>query len=389
MAHKGYKFRIYPTEDQKDLLLNTFGACRFVYNWSLAQKTKAYLKDKTNISYNKSSKNLTQLKTEKDFLWLNEVSSTCLQQSLKNLDTAFSRFFKGQSKYPKFHSRKENRGSAKFTTNSFSLKDGVFKIAKCKKPVDVKWSRELPSDPLSCTVSVTPSGKFYVSFLCEVEKQKLPKVESEVGIDFGISAFVTDSHGAKYKLPNSLKKQRAKLKRAQRKHSRKKKGSRNKEKARLKVARLHEKIYNIKTDFLHKLSTKLVSENQAISMEDLNVVGMVKNRKLSRAIHEQGWRQFRNMIEYKSDFSGRQFLLCDRFFPSSKTCSACGKIKDSMSLNIREWTCSCGVTHDRDINAAINILAAGHVVSACGADGRPVKNYVLKGSQRRSRKPKK
>lgn len=346
-----------------------------------------WVTNKKSVSYNATSKGLTELKESSEKAWLNSVSSVCLQQSLRNLDSAFVNFFKKRASYPSFKSRK-NGGSARFLDNAFRVEGDSLFLAKIKTPVKVVWSRKLSGEPSQCNVSQNAAGQWFASFLCEEEIEKFSLSDKKIGVDLGIETFATTSDGQKFGQPKRIRRLRKKLARLQRQHSRKQKGSRNREKARLKVARLHQHIANVRTDFLHKLSTKLIRENQTIALEDLAVKNMVKNRKLSRCIGEQGWREFRTMLEYKAEWRGRELLIVDRFYPSSKTCSCCGK-KKKLSLDERKWTCECGVTHDRDINAAKNILAAGQAVPfACGADARPAKDYVLRGSPRRSRKLK-
>jgi len=386
MTHRGYKYRIYPTACQEEILRKTVGSCRFVYNWALAQRREAWVTSKKSVSYNATSKGLTELKESPEKSWLNDVSSVCLQQSLRNLDCAFNSFFRKKSAYPSFKSRK-NGGSARFMDNAFQIKgDGLF-LAKIKTPIVIKWSRQLSSTPNSCTISQNAAGQWFALFLCEEEIQHLPPTTNKVGVDVGIESFCTLSDGQKFSQPKKIKRLRKKLARLQRLHSRKQKSSRNREKARLKIARLHQHVKNVRTDFLHKLSTKLVHENQVIALEDLVVSNMIKNRHLARAISEQGWRDFRRMLEYKAEWYGRELLIVDRFYPSSKTCSCCGA-KASFGLETRTWTCgACGASHDRDVNAAKNILAAGQAVSDCGVDGRPTKNYVLRGRTLRSSKP--
>jgi putative transposase len=385
--HRGYKFRIYPAPEQEAVLRKTIGSCRFVYNWALAQRREAWVKEKKSINYAKSCKALTELKGSPEKAWLNEVSSVCLQQSLNNLDVAFGNFFKKRAAYPSFKARK-NGGSARFTDNAFRLKGDYLFLAKIKTPFKVVWSRPLSNIPNSVTVSQNASGQWFASFLCEEEIAKLPPSDKRIGIDAGIENFATLSDGRKFQSPKAIRKLRKKLARLQRRHSRKKKGSKNRERARKKVARVHQRIADVRKDFLHKLSTQLVRENQAIALEDLSVSSMVKNRKLSRVISEQGWREFRTILEYKCEWYGRELLIVDRWFPSSKTCSCCGA-KASFGLEIRQWTCgACGASHDRDVNAAKNILAAGQAVSDCGVDGRPTKNYVLRGRTQRSSKTK-
>ncbi len=385
MAHRAYKFRIYPTSEQESVLRQTLGCCRFVYNWALAQKREAWVTQKKSVSHNAVSRALTEMKKTEERKWLNDVSSVCLQQTLRNLDTAFVNFFKKRGAYPAFKARK-NGGSARFLPNAFHVSGGSLFVAKIKTPIKVAWSRKLSGEASQVTVSQNAAGQWFASFLCDENIQTLPPSANKVGVDMGISAFATLSNGEKFSQPKAIRGLRKKLARLQRQHSRKEKHSKNREKARRKVARLHQHVANVRTDFLHKLSTKLVRENQVIALEDLAVKNMVRNRKLSRAISEQGWREFRTMLDYKCKWYGRELVIVDRFYPSSKTCSCCGR-KANLSLDKREWTCECGVTHDRDINAAKNILAAGQAASACGADTRPTKNYVLRGSPRRSRKP--
>lgn len=375
MTKKRYKFRIYPNKEQEIQLKKTIGCCRYIYNWALNLKSDTYKKDKIRISYLGISKKFTKIKSEIE--WLNEVSHVALQQSLRNLDSSFESFFKKRSRYPKFKKRK-NGGSARFVGKAFRLKNSLFYIAKIKTPIKVAWSRGLPSIPSSCVITQNPSGQWFVGFVCEEEIPHLPKVNKRIGIDLGIETFATLSDGTKVKQPDSIRNSRRKLTKAKKIHSRKRIGSRNREKARLKLAKVHQKISNVRQDFLNKLSTSIVRENQVIAIEDLAVGGMVKNSKLSRYISEQGWREFRTMLDYKSNWYGRELVVADRFFPSSKTCSCCGK-QAELTLKDRVWSCACGATHDRDVNAAKNILAVGTTVLACGTDLRlPRKRLVAK-----------
>lgn len=384
MTHRAYKFRIYPTPEQEILLRKTVGSCRFVYNWALAARRDSWVNGKKSMGFAKTCKGLTELKDSPEREWLSEVSSVCLQQSLRNLDAAFSNFFQKLARYPSFKKRR-NGGSARYLDNAFRIKEGKLFLAKMDAPVDVRWSRELPSTPSSVTVKVNSSGKWFASFLCEEEIAKLPSSDKAVGIDAGIKTFATLSDGRKVRQPESVKRLRSVIAKAQRAASHKKKGSKNRARANLKVARLYERQVNIRNDFLHKLSTELVRENQAIAIEDLSVVAMMKNTLLARSIGEQGWRVFRQMLTYKCDWYGRELLVVDRFYPSSKTCSACGK-QSALSLGDREWTCQCGAVHDRDVNAAKNILSAGQADKACGVDGRAVGNYPKVRRQPRSTK---
>ncbi|MDF1667296.1 MAG: IS200/IS605 family element RNA-guided endonuclease TnpB [Planctomycetota bacterium] len=367
---RAYKFRIYPNQTQESLLLRQFGCCRFVFNWALNLRSETYKETGKGLSYVDTAKELTKLKQQPETAWLNEVSNMCLQQSLRDLDSAFSKFFKKLAKYPNFKSKRHS-GSARYQIGGFRLKEGKLHVAKIKAGIKVKWSRELPSSPSNVTVSRNSAGQWFASFLCEDEIEKLKGGADSIGVDLGITDFATLSTGEKIKLPKRIKQQRAKLRRAQKSLSRKKKGSNNRAKARLKVARIHQQTTNIRNDFLHKLSTRLIRENQTVGIENLNVTGMVKNPKLARAISEQGWREFRTMLEYKADWYGREIQVADRFFPSSKLCSTCGAKNSGLKLGDRKWKCrECDTIHDRDVNAAIN-LAVGRTVSACGEGVSP------------------
>jgi putative transposase len=375
-VYRAFKYRFYPTPSQETLLRKTMGCSRFVYNHFLALRIKEWTTNQKTVSYNETSSLLTQLKKEEETKWLSDVSSVALQQSLQHLQESYNNFFRGLKKkqkvgFPRFK-KKSNRNSINLTKSGFSYKKGEIFIAKSKTPLNIRWSRQLPTDDISSiTISLTPSGKWFVSILVEDPNDYiLPLCDKVLGVDLGIETFATLSTGEKVKMPN-LKPHYNKLKKLQRKHA-KKKGKSNKEKARIKIARQHEKISNIREDFHHKLSTRIINENQVIVLEDLNVSGMVRNRKLARAISQQGWSQFVTFLKYKGTLYGREVIQVDRFYPSSKTCSSCGTIQQSLPLNIREWTCdSCGATHDRDINAAKNLMALGTSVTAFGGDGRP------------------
>jgi len=375
--YRAFRYRFYPSPSQELLLKKTLGCSRFVYNHFLALRIREWTTNQKSVSYNETSSILTQLKKEESTSWLNEVSAVALQQSLQNLQEAYNNFFRGLKKkqkvgFPRFK-KKSNRNSITLTKAGFSYKNGEVFIAKSKKPLSIRWSRELPNENISSVkMSLTPSGKWFISILVNDENDyTLPLCNKVLGVDLGIETFATLSTGEKVKMPD-LKPHYEKLKKLQKKHSKRKNGSKNKNKARIKVARQHEKITNIRTDFHHKLSTRITNENQVIVLEDLNVSGMVKNRKLARAISQQGWSQFISFLKYKTTMYGRELLQVDRFYPSSKTCSSCGTIQSSLLLNIREWTCdSCGTTHDRDINAAKNLMALGTSVTAFGGDVGP------------------
>ena len=324
------------------------------------------------------SKRLTQIKKTEEKNWLTEVSSIPLQQSLRDLETAYSNFFascKGERKGnkvkpPKFKKRKSKQ-SARFTDNGFTINQHHVTLAKIGD-LKVVWSRPLPSKPSSVTVIKDAADRYFLSFVVEIQLETLPDNEQAVGIDLGIATFATLDTGEKINAPKPLKKRLKRLKKAQRNLSRKQKESKRREKARKRVAKIHAKIKDTRTDFLHKLSTRIVRENQTIILEDLNTSGMVKNRKLSRAISDLGWRSFRDMLSAKSDKYGRNFRIISRWEPTSQRCSCCGNIGGKKALNIREWECLfCGTFHDRDVNAAVNIkVAGGHSETLNGRGGK-------------------
>jgi putative transposase len=357
-----YQFRFYPTDQQIRDLSRLFGCVRVVWNDALA----ACKGSEKLPSYNQLSSLLTQSKQTEERVWLTEVSAVPLQQSVRNLNVSYQNFFnsvngkrKGKKiNPPRFKSRKSKQ-SATFTNVGFSIKGEKVYLAKIGY-LDVMWSRPLPSEPSSVTVIKDAAGRYFLSFVVEINPEKLPDNGKSVGIDLGITDFATLDNGEKIKSPKPLKKRFKKLRKAQRNLSRKQKGSKRREKARLKVAKLHAKIKDIRTDFLHKLSTRLIRENQTIVLEDLNTSGMLKNRKLSRAISDLGWRSFRDMLKAKSERYGRDFRVISRWEPTTQKCSCCGQIGGKKELSVREWTCLfCGETHDRDVNAAKNIKVAG------------------------------
>jgi putative transposase len=373
MTQKAFKYRFYPTPEQESLLRRTMGCTRLVYNRALATRTEAWYGEKKRIGYIETSAMLTQWKKQEDLDFLNEVSCVPLQQGLRHLQKAFSNFFEGRAKYPTFK-KKHNGGSAEFTKSAFKFTDGQVFLAKCSEPLAIRWSRELPKNaiPSTITVKLSPAGRWSVSLLVDVEIEPLPKCSSEIGIDLGVTSLVALSNGEKIANPKGFNAKRRKLKKAHKALARKQKGSNNRHKARLKVARLHQEISDVRKDFLHKLTTRLVRENQTIAVEDLAVKNMVKNRKLALSISDASWGELVRQLEYKCDWYGRTLVKIDRWFPSSKRCGSCGYIVEKLPLNVREWDCpKCGIHHDRDINAAQNILAAGLAVKVCGANVRP------------------
>ncbi|MFD9513921.1 RNA-guided endonuclease InsQ/TnpB family protein [Streptomyces mirabilis] len=370
---RAFKYRFCPTDAQAAELSRTFGCVRKVYNMALAARTEAWARQE-RVSYHQTSAMLTAWKKTEELAYLNEVSSVPLQQALRHLQTAFTDFFGRRAKYPRFKSRKKSRRSAEYTTSAFRFRHGNLTLAKMTEPLGIVWSRPLPegAKPSTVTVSQDSAGRWFVSLLCEDPGVKpLPENGNAVGIDAGLEHLLTLSTGEKIANPRYERRDRAALAREQRRLAKKEKGSANRARARLKVAKVHARIADRRRDTLHKITTRLVRENQTIVIEDLAVRNMVKNRKLARAISDAAWSEFRSMLEYKAQWYGREVIAVDRWFPSSKLCSACGTLQDKMPLNVRTWTCDCGMTHDRDVNAAHNLLAAGLAVTVCGAGVRP------------------
>ncbi|MGV4928476.1 transposase (plasmid) [Streptomyces sp. BHT-5-2] len=370
---RAFKYRFYPTDAQAAELSRTFGCVRKVYNMALAARTEAWARQE-RVNYNQTSALLTAWKKTEELAYLNEVSSVPLQQALRHLQVAFANFFGKRAKYPRFKSRKKSRKSAEYTTSAFRYRNGRLTLAKMREPLDIVWSRPLPegASPSTVTVSQDSAGRWSVSMLVEDPSVKpLPAAETAVGIDVGLDHLLTLSTGEKIANPRHERHDRARLARAQRELARKAKGSANRAKARRRVARIHARITDRRRDHLHKLTSKLVRENQTLVIEDLTVRNMVRNRSLARSISDAAWAEFRSLLEYKASWCGREVIAVDRFFPSSKLCSACGALQEKMPLHVRTWTCSCGTTHDRDVNAAKNLLAVGLTASVCGAGVRP------------------
>lgn len=373
-VRRAYKYRFYPTDAQRQELLRTFGCVRKVYNLALDARTRAWFTEQRRVNYNETSTMLTAWKKTDELAFLSEVSSVPLQQTLRHLQGAFTSFFDKRARYPRFKSRKKSRQSAEYTKSGFKYRDGQLTLAKMREPLNIVWSRPLPegAEPSTVTVSRDATDRWFVSILVETSVEQYVPTDTAIGVDAGITSLATLSTGEKITNPKNSDRERKRLAKAQRELSRKQKGSNNRDKARRKVARVHARITDRRRDHLHKVTTRLVRENQTVVIEDLNVRGMLSNGKLARAISDASWSEFRTMLEYKAAWYGREVIAVDQWFPSSKTCSACGRLAKSMPLNVRSWTCSgCETTHDRDVNAAKNILAAGLAVSACGAGVRP------------------
>jgi len=407
---RAYRYRFYPTEGQAKELARTFGSARFVYNHFLRLRTDAWFNEQRRMGYNDTSSLLTQLKRNPDFAWLSEVSSVPIQQSLRHLQTAFGNFFARRAKYPTFHSRRGPQ-SITYVATGFSF-DGCNKLAlaKMNAPLNIRWSRTIPkkAKATSVTVSKDSAGRYFISVLCDDQIEQLPGSPKKIGIDMGLNHFLITSDGEKVAAPNLYRKHEKKLARLQRRQSRKMEAaklaagipkgkaipkgvripkSKNWLKDQQRINRVHAKIADARRDFQHKLSTRLIRENQTISVETLAVKNMSRSARgttekpgrkvkqksgLNKSILDASWSEFIRQLEYKAAWYGREIIGIDRWYPSSKRCSACGFILKDLPLKTRSWSCpECGVHHDRDVNAARNILAAGLAVSALGEQVSP------------------
>lgn len=374
-----YKCRAYPTPEQAANLARTFGCVRKVWNETLAWRHGRWHRDGLNTNVPEANAHLTAMKRLPEYAYLSEVSSVPLQQVLRTQQKAFANFFAQRARYPRYKSR-DGRQSAEYTRSAFRWRDGRLHLAKQAGPLDLVWSwpaiDPTTIDPSTVTVSRDPDGRWYVSLACDVpDPEQAAPTGAVVGVDLGLKDFAVTSDGQRIAHPKTLAKRERNLARYQRRMARKQRGSENRAKAKAKVARAHRKVRASRTDFLHRASTRLVRDHDVIVVEDLNVKGMVRNRSLAKSISDSGWSAFRAMLAYKAEKAGKRLVVIDRWYPSSKTCSTCGHLLAALSLGTRHWTCpGCGTRHDRDENAAKNILSAGLAEAlrgdACGGDVR-------------------
>jgi putative transposase len=376
-----YRCRAYPDQGQQAVLNRTFGCVRVVWNCTLAARNARWHLEGKGTSYAESDRALTAMKKDLDLAFLNKVSSVPLQQALRHQHNAFTAFFTRRARYPRFKSRR-SRQSAHYTRSAFTMRGGQLRLAKTSTPLRYVWSWPdvdvTALDPAMVIISREPDGRWYLTFTIDTDApEPLAETGHAVGVDLGVTDFAATSDGGKIANPRYLERKAKNLARYQRRLARCQQGSANREKAKLKVARAHRKVRHARADFLHRASTHLVRTADLIVIEDLNVSGMVRNRHLARVISDCGWGEFRRQLAYKCQRYGRRLVVIDRWYPSSKTCSACGHLLAGLSLSTRQWRCpSCGTRHDRDINAAKNILAAGLAVArgspgdACGAGVR-------------------
>lgn len=376
--NSAYKYRIYPTAQQEVLLAKHFGCVRFIWNYFLNERKNHYLNNKEEIeakrikgalNYFDNAKHLTLLKQDEKYNWLKEVNSQSLQSCLKNLDSAYKMFFRKTHKFPRFKNKFDKQS---FTIpQNLKLEDNKLFIPKFSNYIKIKVHRKFEGEFVVATISKNNLNQYFVSIITEKEITIPSQVDGNIGIDLGIKDFATLSNGKKIKNPKILKRNLKKIKFLQRQLSKAKKTSNSRNKRKLKLAKYHQKIANIRNDFLHKITNSISNENQIVVLEDLAVRNMMKNHKLAQAISDVSWYQFKRQLDYKCKWKGRSLIVIDRFFPSSKLCSCCKAIKQDLTLDIREWTCdSCDTIHDRDINASINILNQGLKI----ADGIAVKS---------------
>ncbi|ADE13552.1 transposase, IS605 OrfB family [Nitrosococcus halophilus Nc 4] len=368
VTQRAYKFRFYPTPTQKRQLAIEFGHARYVWNWALERRTKAYKAQGESLNTIRLSRQLTVLK-QTECPWLSEATASCHTQKLRDQDRAFKNFFAGRGKYPRFKRRHQTQSvryqlDQRHVAKNFNAESKLLKLPKLGT-LKLKWSQRMGGIPKMVTVSKDPAGRYFVSMACEVEIAALPARKNAVGVDVGVKDVVVTSSGDKSGAPKYTYQYARQLKKAQRRLSKKKKGSQRRRRQQQRVARIHARIADSRRDFLNQQSSKLINENQVICLEDLNIKGMLRNRRLSKAVADCGLYELRRQIECKAKWYGREVLIVDRWAPTSKRCSECGTIQESMPLKVREWECpDCGTEHDRDINAAKNVLRWGTAGSA-------------------------
>jgi putative transposase len=370
-----YNYRVYPTPGQQVSLARAFGCARVVYNDALRARQDAYVSGEKIYDTEVQRRVLTEAKKTPERAWLGDVASVALVQACQDARTAYRNWFdsiSGKRKgrkigAPRFRSRKDNRQAIRLTRNGFALRENGRLYAAKIGELDVRWSRELPSVPSSVTLIKDAAGRYFASFVVQVAERPLSLVESEVGIDLGLTTFAVLSTGKTIASPRFLRQAERRLRKAQQSLSRKEKGSKNRAKARVRVAKAHARVADTRRDWAHKHSTTIIRDNQAIFVEDLAVSGLARTR-LAKSVHDAGWGMFTRMLEEKAVRYGRTFAKVDRWFPSTRLCSVCGVLSGKKPLHVREWTCTCGTVHDRDLNAAENILAAGRAerLNACG-----------------------
>jgi putative transposase len=389
MEHMAYKYRVYPTKEQRRFLAQTFGCARYVWNWALEHRTNAYHDEGESLGFAAMCKRLTQLKKGEEHEWLKDPSSVVLQQSLRNQEQAFTNFFEGRAGYPSFK-RKHGTQTARHTKAAFSYdadtEDGVpsLKLAKMPGTLKVNWSRELRGEPTAVTISKDPAGRYHVSIEFKAPVQDKPTTGKAVGVDVGLESYITLSTGEKVGNPRFLEDAYRRLRKEQKALSRKEKGSNNWQRQKRRVAKAYAKIADRRRDFLHKLSTRLAREFDVITVETLAVKNMQKNRSLAKAISDAAWGEFTRQLEYKCEWYGKTLVKVDRWFPSTKRCSDCGHVGERKPLHVREWTCTeCGCVHDRDVNAAKNLSRVGQArIKAPGDQRKTSGAFELHGSGR-------
>lgn len=370
LIYKSCKFRIYPNNSQIELLNKHFGACRFIYNYYLNKRKESYLVDNKSLNYYDNCNDLTLLKKQEEYVWLKEINSQSLQSSLRNLDTAYNKFFRKKSKFPRFKSKKDNHNSFTIPQNII-LKDNKLHIFKFREGIKINIHEDITNNKiLFGTISRTPTNKYYISITCEVVYNLFEKTGSKIGIDTGIKDLAILSNGKKYENIKTLKTNIKKIKYNSRQLSKKVKGSKSKYKQQLKLTRIYEKVTNTRKDYLHKVSMEIIKNHDIICIEDLVVKNLMKNHCLAQAFSDVALGTFYEMLNYKAEWNNKTIIKIGKFFPSSKTCNVCNYINQDLTLNDRSWTCpNCNIIHDRDINAANNILKQGlNILSGSGIE---------------------